>query len=191
MGMTRKKVCAGLGAGLLVAALAAAGGWFFFRDSGSAGAANRFQVRAARRAFDGAPPVIPHPALGGACTNCHSTSARELPGVGIAPPNPHLHTPGLGAGSRCEQCHVWQKTAEVFVASTFQGLRQAPRRGDRLFAHAPPVMPHHLFLREDCLACHAGPAARQEILCTHPERARCQQCHAGALPGEGLWKTFP
>jgi hypothetical protein len=188
MGMTRKKVCAGLGAGLLVAALA--GGWFFFRDSGSAGAANRFQLRAARRAYDGAPPVIPHPALG-ACTNCHSTSARELPGVGIAPPNPHLHTPGLGAGARCEQCHVRPKTAEVFVASTFQGLRQAPRRGDRLFAHAPPVTPHHLFLREDCLACHAGPAAREEILCTHPERTRCQQCHAGALPGEGLWKTFP
>ena len=30
----------------------------------------------------------------------------------------------------------------------------------------------------DCLARHAGPSARQEIRCTHPDRTNCLQCHA-------------
>lgn len=137
-----------------------------------------FQVRAARRAYDGAPPVIPHAPLGGACVNCHAASAREVPGVGLAPPNPHLKTAGLSDASRCRQCHVFATTQEVLVASTFEGLDQQPRRGDRLFLGAPPVIPHHIFMREDCLSCHSGQAVREEIRCTHPERIRCLQCHA-------------
>jgi cytochrome c-type protein NapB len=32
-------------------------------------------------------------------------------------------------------------------------------------------------MRENCAACHAGPAAREEIRTSHPERTRCRQCH--------------
>lgn len=173
----RKRVFAGLGLLLLGAAV----WWFFLRDPGRAGAPDRFQVRAARRAYDGAPPVIPHPPLGGSCTNCHAEAARELPGLGVAPPNPHRHTPGLSAASRCEQCHVFRRSDDLFALSSFHGLAQSPRRGERLSAHAPPVLPHGVFMREDCNACHAGPSARAELRCSHPERGRCLQCHAQAV----------
>jgi nitrate reductase (cytochrome), electron transfer subunit len=135
------------------------------------------KVRAARRAYDGAPPVIPHPHLSGTCTTCHGSAAVEVPGVGLAPPNPHLKTPGLSEKSRCRQCHVFTATDNLLQASAFSGLPAFGRKGDRLHPLAPPTMPHPLFMHEDCLSCHSGAAARPEILCTHPERIRCLQCH--------------
>jgi cytochrome c-type protein NapB len=135
-------------------------------------------VRAERRAYEGAPPVIPHGPLGPSCTVCHADTARDVPGVGLAPPNPHRKTPGLSDAARCQQCHVFQATREVLVANQFRPRLQDLRRGERLYAGAPPVVPHGLFLREDCVACHAGPAGRPEIRCSHPERVNCLQCHA-------------
>lgn len=161
---------------ILVMAGVAVGWWL--RSRGPARSPSHTKVRAARRAYDGAPPVIPHPALGGPCINCHTATGRPTPGVGIAPANPHLHTPGMSAQSRCQQCHVFVRDAEVKVSNSFAGLPQRMVSGDRLHPLAPPVIPHHLFMREDCNACHSGPAAREEIRCTHPERVRCLQCHA-------------
>ncbi len=134
-------------------------------------------VRAERRAFDGAPPVVAHESFGMSCSECHDTHGRDVDGVGFAPPSPHESTAGMSAISRCQQCHVFQNTDSVFVANRFAGLRQDLRRGDRLNALAPPVMPHKTFMRDNCVACHSGPAAREEIRTDHPERARCQQCH--------------
>ena len=42
---------------------------------------------------------------------------------------------------------------------------------------SPPVIPHQLQMRENCLACHAGPGAPKEIRVSHPERINCRQCH--------------
>lgn len=169
-----------IGGGVLI--LAVVGGVVYYLGPGApdAGALRSavFRTRAERRAYDGAPPVIPHPPLGGPCTNCHSTVARELPGVGVAPPNPHLRTLGMSETSRCQQCHVFRNSNDVFVKSNFEPLRQEPRRGERLYAAAPPVLPHGHFMREDCNACHSGLAARPEIRCSHPERTHCLQCHA-------------
>lgn len=134
-------------------------------------------LRAARRAFDGAPPVIPHTSHGGACVSCHTRDGLEIGGLGFAPASPHDTTPGMGATARCEQCHVYQTTLGVFVDNGFVGLRQDLRRGARLNPLAPPVLPHQTLLRENCASCHTGPAARQEIKTPHPERTRCQQCH--------------
>lgn len=135
-------------------------------------------VRAERRAYDGAPPVIPHGPLGPSCIVCHAETARDVPGIGFAPPNPHRKTPGMSGAARCQQCHVFQSTREVLVVNDFHPLLQDLRRGERLYASAPPVIPHGLFLREDCAACHAGPASRPEVRCSHPERVNCLQCHA-------------
>ncbi len=134
-------------------------------------------ARADRRAFDGAPPVIPHEFFGMACTKCHNEKGVDVPDVGFAPPMPHAPTKGMSAVSRCRQCHVFRQTEEVFRDNAFAGLRQDLRRGRRLHGYAPPVLPHPVFMRENCLACHTGPAAREEIRCSHPERARCTQCH--------------
>jgi cytochrome c-type protein NapB len=79
--------------------------------------------------------------------------------------------------ARCEQCHVEQRTGGEFRVSAFEGLGQRVRHRAAALPGGPPVMPHPLFMREDCEACHAGPGARPEIRTSHPERARCRQCH--------------
>jgi len=133
--------------------------------------------RAARRAFDGAPPVIPHAPFGVECTSCHNERGMDVPELGFAPPSPHAQTAGMSSSSRCNQCHVFRETDAVFAENDFAGLRQDLRPGSRAHDLAPPVIPHAVFMREDCAACHDGPAAREEIRTTHPERTNCRQCH--------------
>lgn len=134
--------------------------------------------RAERRLFDGAPPTIPHEPLGASCTSCHNEEGMAVEGLGFSPPSPHLTTAGMSALSRCEQCHVFSPEGpQPWRGNSFAGLRRDLRRGQRLHALAPPVIPHAVFMRENCQACHAGPAAREEIRTTHPERRNCQQCH--------------
>ncbi len=134
-------------------------------------------VRAERRAFDGSPPVIPHEPMGAACISCHNAEGIAVPDLGFAPPMPHGTTAGMSTSSRCQQCHVFQRGEEPWVGNTFAGLRQDLRRGQRAGDLAPPVIPHKIFMRENCVACHSGPAAREEVRTSHPERVRCQQCH--------------
>lgn len=135
-------------------------------------------VRAERRAYDGAPPVIPHKPFGMRCIECHNERGMEVSGVGFAPPSPHESTRGMSEDSRCRQCHVEVQTSALFRESAFRGLPQDLRKGARLYSGAPPTLPHPVAMRENCLACHSGPAAREEIRCSHPERTRCLQCHA-------------
>lgn len=134
-------------------------------------------VRARRRAYEGAPPVIPHRPFGASCISCHTAEGIAVSGEGFAPPSPHGKTQGMGKMSRCQQCHVFVNTQELFTENNFSGLRQDLRHGNRLNPFAPPVIPHALFMREDCLACHSGLAAREEIRTSHSERQRCLQCH--------------
>ena len=133
--------------------------------------------RAERRAYDGAPPVIAHENFGMTCTECHDLEGMGVEGVGFAPPSPHEGTLGMSAVARCRQCHVFSLSDKLFAANTFAGLRQDLRRGQRLYDGAPPTRPHKAFMRENCAACHSGPAARKEIRTSHPERTRCAQCH--------------
>ncbi len=146
------------------------------RERAAGGAASA--ARAARRAYDGAPPVIPHRPFGASCTSCHGKWSLEVEGMGPSPPSPHGEEAGFMAYSRCEQCHVYRETEQVFAPNLFRGLVQDLRRGRRQHPLAPPVIPHQVLLRENCAACHTGPLARPEIVCTHPERLRCAQCHA-------------
>lgn len=134
-------------------------------------------VRAARRAYDGAPPVMPHEEFGMSCTECHNLDGVAVQDVGFSPPTPHELTAGLSAMSNCTQCHVARVTEGVWRSSDFEGLPQDLRSGRRRAEGAPPVMPHPKFMRENCQACHAGLAAREAIRTTHPERANCTQCH--------------
>ncbi len=133
--------------------------------------------RAERRAFDGAPPVIPHETFESTCISCHNEEGVAVPGVGFSPPSPHVATAGLSAISRCEQCHVRVNAPTPWIANAFAGIRQDLRKGRRLHAEAPPVMPHPVFMRENCAACHTGSAAREAIRTTHPDRTNCRQCH--------------
>lgn len=131
-------------------------------------------VRAERRAFDGAPPVIPHESLGAACITCHTQTGKPVPNLAFAPANPH------GSGGQfqnCRQCHLFRQDEQLFQPSEFEPLVASLAQGERLFPGAPPTVPHDEFMRKNCVACHAGPSARPEIRCSHPERVNCQQCH--------------
>lgn len=133
--------------------------------------------RAASRAYDGAPPTIPHDAALGACGTCHDADGTLIEGIGVAPASPHGPDAADGALRRCRQCHAAQTSTTLLVASRFAGLPQGPWKGSRATPGAPPRIPHSLQLRGECLSCHAGPGARAELRTTHPERARCRQCH--------------
>ncbi|MCJ7630265.1 MAG: nitrate reductase cytochrome c-type subunit [Longimicrobiales bacterium] len=143
-------------------------------------------VRAARRLYDGAPPVIPHAAFGAACGACHDTKGISVEGVGYAPASPHDDTGEAGATVRCRQCHVAVLTDGLFAKNMFEGLPQDLRRGSRLYDGAPPTIPHRILMREKCAACHVGAGARAEIVTTHPERTRCRQCHVPVTTREGI-----
>ena len=136
------------------------------------------EVRSARRAFDGSPPVIPHQAFGSACVTCHTETGKPVPNLAYAPANPHGD---VGSLRNCRQCHLFQQDQQLFADNEFQPLTVSLHRGDRLFPGAPPTIPHTLSMRKNCLACHAGPSARPEIHCTHPERSNCSQCHVAQV----------
>lgn len=133
-------------------------------------------LRAQRRAFDGAPPVVPHPIdqmSSASCLACHGEGIWIGRGV-RAPKMSH------DVFASCTQCHVEQQSGDLellaTVANFFEG-KAAPIGGSRAWAGAPPVVPHPTFMRESCLSCH-GPSGPEPIRTTHPGRASCLQCHA-------------
>lgn len=129
----------------------------------------------ARRAYQGAPPIVPHPVdpqtIGGNdCLQCHATGDYVPQYETYAPIVPH---PELLS---CSQCHVPVSTTDLFVESDWQ-TAAAPTLGGTPLLNSPPPIKHEPQMRENCLSCHAGPAAPLEIRVTHPERENCVQCH--------------
>jgi len=129
-----------------------------------------------RRAYPGAPPIIPHEleseqGIGGkVCLSCHENGGYVPKFNAYAPVVPHPEY------SNCRQCHVPAKTTSLFRASSFQAMTR-PVIDRSAMPDAPPMMPHDLQMRDNCLACHAGPGAVKEIRVPHPERSNCRQCH--------------
>lgn len=134
-----------------------------------------FAARADRRAFDGAPPVVPHPVdqmTSASCVACHSEGTFIGRGV-RATVMSHEFMPN------CTQCHVEQLQLDlgsyVFRQNIFDGLESG--QGRRAWDGAPPTVPHSVFMRENCLSCH-GVSGPSPIRTTHPWQTNCLQCHA-------------
>jgi nitrate reductase (cytochrome), electron transfer subunit len=131
----------------------------------------------ANRAYYGAPPYIPHAVddemnMGADnCLKCHENGGWVPKFEAYTPIVPHPEK------INCRQCHVANNTDDLFKVNSFSGAI-APTLGLTALPGSPPAIPHALFLRENCLSCHAGPSAPPEIRVTHPERANCRQCHA-------------
>lgn len=125
--------------------------------------------RARNRAYDGAPPTIPHPVeaqSAASCLACHGEGLKV--GDKIASRISHATM------TNCTQCHVEQ--APVPVENAFVGAYRAGP-GGRASPGAPPTIPHHTWMRESCASCH-GLVARSGTRTTHPWLTNCTQCHA-------------
>ncbi len=129
------------------------------------------------RAFPGAPPYIPHDikndgTIGdNSCLKCHDNGGFVQKLNAYAPVTPHPEM------VNCRQCHVVQKTKGYFKENFFV-KKSAPKTGiNNALLTSPPMIPHQIQMRENCLSCHAGPSAPKEIRVLHPERVNCRQCH--------------
>lgn len=146
-------------------------------------AAERAAYRRVQRAYDGAPPVIPHAVSAlqrQDCLSCHDRGMRLEDGR-LAPKTPH---PQL---TNCAQCHVEQAgRGDGLAPNTFVGLRH-PDRGTRAYAGAPPTVPHDLDNRRNCLGCHDA-LGGSPITSPHPDRANCLQCHVPQIRGLPPWR---
>ncbi|HUG39244.1 MAG TPA: hypothetical protein VMM12_02105 [Longimicrobiales bacterium] len=155
------------------------------------------------RAYPGAPPRIPHGLTaeefkGARCNTCHQRGGFVERFAAYAPVTPHpeltqclqCHVPdgdlvGLpftAASARapvCFQCHLLDAERPLFTALDWPAPAW-PESHPAALPGAPPAIPHGLQLRGNCLACHMGAAALEEIRTTHPDRPGCRQCHVPA-----------
>ncbi|MBL7959414.1 nitrate reductase cytochrome c-type subunit [bacterium] len=138
-----------------------------------------------RRAFNGAPPVIPHEVTdeasfgGNTCLQCHEHGGFVPKFNTYAPVTPH---PELIS---CRQCHVPIHTQNLFKPTGWRTVAP-PMINRSAMAGSPPQIPHGLQMRENCLACHGGPGSVKEIRTPHPDRANCRQCH-GIVEKNEVW----
>ena len=131
-------------------------------------------IRAERRAFNGAPPTVPHEIQqisSADCLGCHGDSPKaDEKG---APKVPHVFL------ANCTQCHVEEESEYLYgedpAPNTFDGVA-APQGGSRAYVGAPPLVPHSTLMRSNCLSCH-GPFGLTALHTSHPERPNCLQCH--------------
>ncbi len=134
------------------------------------------RARAAHRAYDGAPPTIPH-AIDQrgmpSCLTCHEAGA-QLDGR-VAPVMSHPRH------DSCTQCHVVATSPSVLAEGNWAPNEFEPLalggKGEVAWEGAPPTIPHSTHMRENCGSCH-GVAGRLGMRSTHPWRQSCTQCHA-------------
>jgi cytochrome c-type protein NapB len=150
------------------------------------------------RAFDGAPPTIPHPIeqqSAASCMVCHAQGLKLADKIATRISHANY--------SSCTQCHVESATSlptvegrtaldMLVVKNEFSGVvRSGP--GQRAMPGAPPMIPHTLQMRQDCLSCH-GLIARPGLRTTHPWLQNCVQCHvaneAAETPLSSLSETL-
>lgn len=145
--------------------------------------------RAQRRAFDGAPPAVPHPIEQrefSDCLSCHGVGLRigarvaSMPSHGPLPSCAQCHPSGVGAAPFDDALRADAfRSNGTYGVNRFEG-RRSPGPGLRAWPIAPPAIPHATFMRESCLSCH-GDAGAAPLRTPHPDRTSCRQCHpAGA-----------
>jgi cytochrome c-type protein NapB len=159
------------------------------------------------RAYPGAPPRIPHGLTEeeyrtNRCNICHERGGYATRFGAYAPVTPHpentqclqCHVPdAMSVGVPlprvrgqmvCRQCHVDPDRPPPSLVSLNWAPAPWPALHNTALPGSPPIIPHTLQLRGDCLACHGGPGAVRELRTKHPERGNCRQCHVPQEPEE-------
>ncbi|MFU8803470.1 MAG: diheme cytochrome c precursor [Bradymonadaceae bacterium] len=135
--------------------------------------------RKERRAYDGAPPTIPHPIRETGAVECMACHGEGLVIDGQrAPAMSHEYM------ANCTQCHVladgpfgWAEHSpeKLLLDNAFEG-KAGPGPGEVAYEGAPPTIPHPTLMRTDCASCH-GVTGHPGLRTTHPWRTQCTQCH--------------
>lgn len=144
--------------------------------------------RAARRAYDGAPPVVPHPIRqdsSASCLACHQNGMQVKDRFASRISHATF-------GGSCTQCHVSSQHAftaaeaarftTALAENTFAG-KAAPATGTRAWKGAPPTVPHRSLMRSDCMSCH-GSSGLFALRTPHPDRQSCTQCHVSSAEND-------
>ena len=132
--------------------------------------------REARRAYHGAPPVIPHRAkYNGQCMACHTKAMKFKSFSPWRRPIRNSRTASSVMPRECDTPHP----EEASVTNGWAGL-EGPKQSHRAHVVAPPTIPHGLHMRENCATCHAADHPDERVRCDHLERTNCQQCHVAA-----------
>lgn len=143
--------------------------------------------RASLRAYEGAPPVIPHAIADLKVQTCRACHAQGLQaGDKVARMASHTYL------VNCTQCHVEAAGAMGAggePANSFVGFRTSGYGGTRAWAGAPPVVPHTTFMRTNCVSCH-GEHGYDGWRPDHLSRTNCVQCHAPAAEFDQLAPSF-
>ena len=126
--------------------------------------------------FDAYVPVTPHPERG-VCLQCH-VGEDSVMGIAIPIAQPN---------ARCPLCHGPSGGPPRANASLTWATSVWPKLPAEAADGSPPPIPHSLQFRENCLACHSGPAAATEIRTTHPAWVNCRQCHLSPEPEAGTF----
>jgi cytochrome c-type protein NapB len=166
------------------------------------------------RAYPGAPPRIPHPLTADefrtdACRTCHERGGFSVRFSAYVPVTPHPErgiclqchvgvdsvigaaAPDPNPNARCPQCHGPSGGPVRASEKATWSTTVWPRLPELVPDRDPPPIPHDLQFRENCLTCHAGPAAVAEIRTKHPHWASCRQCHVVAAPDSGAFTRDP
>lgn len=174
-----------------LAALRAAGpGVFDAVELDGSSKAEDLALRASRRAYDGAPPRVPHAVRQDSASECLACHDEGLRFRGLLA-TPMSHT----SYTSCTQCHVSAEApmpggADLppdprAVPNSFVGL-VSPLQGPRAWSVAPPQVPHRTWMRERCDSCH-GVNGRDAMRSTHPWRESCEQCHTSPAALDPAW----
>lgn len=129
-------------------------------------------------------PAIPHPTAGYEnCLVCHETGIAGS----VAVPADHAGR----TNDTCTACHEEAATVTPPATTTTTATPTAtatatPTATPTQTAGAPPVIPHDLAGRDDCLACHqTGVAGAPEVPADHAGRTNdtCTMCHQPGATG--------
>ena len=141
------------------------------------------------RQYPGSPPRIPHPvedSFSGTtqnCLSCHARGGYSPEYQKFIPITPHPEK------ELCYQCHVpLREVKSRFPENRWQSIKP-PKLGLSALGGSPPMIPHSLQLRGNCIACHTGPGAVVEIRIGHAARGNCRQCHVPMVQTEPV-KVF-
>ncbi len=150
-------------------------------------AEQRAEILAARslhRAYDGAPPTIPHLVDGKStfeCLACHEKGAIVF-GKRAAVMSHERH-------DSCTQCHVAaggppSPSPPPLASNSFVG-QIASSKGQRAWPGSPPKIPHSTLMRTECVSCHGVAGAlgtrtnhsMQVNVSARAWRESCTHCH--------------